>query len=366
MKKSIFCLLFAMALSSCVQDHTADIPINVVEEDKIYATLDSEDGRVELDKSLRMVWTKGDYLYVYGPETRKKYKFDGNTGDKSGTFTINTTYTPLSNAELNRYYAAATPYTGGYGVNSGRLRLFSPSPGTSTQKYDPISGTTNNVNIVFGISDDGKNFSFKTIMGYLRISLTGEKIVKSIELFNNSGENISGRYSFYVDKPETVYWYSSSNPQPTILLDCGDGVQLGDKPTDFYFTMKPMALDKGVTIVVTFTDDTTFVQSTSKSITITRNTIHPMATLSTSNVVYQQINISCENRLFTMPTITGETSLSGYVDLGDGTTSLLNLFTSYEYTDDRSAHTISIKMRNATKFAMNGCEGVTEIDLSNF
>ena len=354
-----------MALSSCVQDHTADIPINVVEEDKIYATLDSEESRVELDKSLRMVWTKGDYLYVYGPETRKKYKFDGNTGDKSGTFTLDKTYDAL-NTNIDRYYAASSPYIGGWGTSSGRLRLLSPSPGTSTQTYDPVNATTKNVNIMFGESEDGKEFSFKAIMGYLRISLTGEKIVKSIELFNNSGENISGRYNFYVDKPETVYWYSSSNPQPTILLDCGDGVQLGDKPTDFYFTMKPMALDKGVTIVVTFTDGTTFVQSTSKSITITRNTIQPMATISTSNVAYQQLKITHKNSSFTLPTIVGETSLSGYVDFGDGSTSILNLFTSYEYTDGQSSHTVSIKMRNAAKIEMNGCDGVTEIDLSNF
>ena len=365
MRRVIFCLLFVSAICSCVQDATEDILVNVESEDSIYAIIE-DDSRVELTKSHQMVWTKSDYIYVYGPDIRKRYKFNGNTGDKGGTFTLNNTYSPLS-TNINCYYAASSPYTGGYGItSSGRLRLYSPASGTFTQKYDPVNGTTKNVNIMFGASDDGQNFSFKGIMGYLMISLTGEKIVKSVELFNNSGENIAGRYYFYVDAPETVYWYSNSNPQPTILLDCGDGVQLSDTPTHFYFAIKPMTLTEGATVNVTFTDGTTFVQSTSKSIVIERNTIQPMKAISTSNVVYQQLNITYEGSVFTMPTVAGETSLSGYIDLGDGSTLLLNQFTSYEYTDAKTSHTVSIKLRNASSFQMDGCDGVTEIDLSNF
>ena len=364
MRRVIFCLLLVVAICSCVQDATEDILVNVESEDSIYAIIE-DDSRVELTKSHQMVWTKSDYIYVYGPDIRKKYMFNGNTGDKGGTFTLNSTYSPLS-TNINCYYAASSPHTGGYGISSGRLRLYSPASGTFTQEYDPVSGTTKNVNMVFGVSDDGQNFSFKGIMGYLRISLTGDKVVKSINLTNNSGDKISGRYYFYVDDPETVLFQTSYNPLPTILLDCGEGVQLNDKPTDFYFTIRQMELSAGVTIEVTFTDGTTFVQSTSKPITIKRNTIQPMATISTSNVVYQQLNITHDNRVFVMPTITGETSLSGYVDLGDGMTSILNLFTSYEYLDDKPTHTVSIKLRNASSFQMDGCDGITEIDLSNF
>ena len=69
---------------------------------------------------------------------------------------------------------------------------------------------------------------------------------------------------------------------------------------------------------------------------------------------------------FTLPTITGKTSLSGCTDFGDGTTSLLNFVTSYDYTDGKEVHTVTMKLRNATKIEIGDCRGISEIDLSNF
>ena len=124
--------------------------------------------------------------------------------------------------------------------------------------------------------------------------------------------------------------------------------------------------DAGITVEVSFTDGTTFIQATSKPITITQNTIQPMAVIKTSDVEYQQINIKHTGTTFTTPTISGGTSLAGYIEFGDGTTSLLNLLTSYDYTDSQTEHTISIKTRNADTIEIDNCDGIIAIDLSNF
>ena len=362
--RRVLIALSALLLASCVQDAITDVAIDLADTDKIYASIGEVENRVELNKDVQLVWTAEDRLIVAGPNTFKRYKFDGKTGDKSGTFTRTNTYTVLD-VDLDRYYATAYCSTQ-YGITNNRLRLYSPSSGTQVQEYNPNGCGAVNAAMVFGVSDDGKNFTFRNLMGYLRISLTGEKTVQSIQLINNSGDNISGRYYVYVDKPETVTWYSSSSPQPTILLDCKEGVQLSSEPTDFYFIIKPMELTEGVTLNVAFTDGTTFVQSTTKAITIAQNRIQPMAVISTLDGRYQRIGLKFKGKSFTMPTVEGLTSLSGYVDLGDGTISILNHFTTYEYTDEKEEHSVTIKLLNATKFEVANCKGIIELDLSNF
>lgn len=347
---------------SCTTDTTEDVLVAIADEECIYVGFEDYDGRVQMDDAHKMVWTANDYIYVFGPNTCKRYKFSGATGDRTGTFKLANTYTPLEYG-FDKYYAVC-PF-GGYKImtTSGKFRFYSKTPGIGTQAYEPNSGAVA-ATMVFATSDDSENFTFKNVLGFLRVSLTGEKSVKSIELTDNSGETIAGSYYFHHTEPEELYWYS--NKSSSILLDCGEGVKLSDKPTDFYFAMMPMVLKGGVTINVTFTDGTIFPQSTSKEISIVRNTIQPMAVINTSDVTYQTVGITYKGTDVLLPVIGGATSLSGYVDWGDGNISILGLVTSYGYLDELSNHRITIKVRNANKIKFNGCYGVEEIDLSQF
>lgn len=366
MRRFIFCLLLTLSVSSCVKDATVDICDGLDPQDRIYATFDDEPNRVEMSLEHHMVWTKGDYLFVYGPNSCKRYKFDGKTGDREATFTRTNTYTPYD-FEVDGYYAVA-PY-GGRGsanVDPTRICFFSDTKGTMNQLYNTNSCGSVGDNLVFATSKDGVNFRFKSIMGYLRVSLTGDKSVKNIELINHSGDNISGRYYFYVDNPDVVYLYSEPAPQSTILLDCGSGVKLSAAPTDFYFVVKPMQLTAGITLCVNFTDGTTFVQSTTKQMTIKRNTVQPMGVINTSGVEYQMLGVKYSGTTFEVPTFEGATSISGYLDFGDGTTSILSLTKSYDFTDGKQTHTITANVRNANRVKISSCQGVEQIDLSNF
>ena len=92
-----------------------------------------------------------------------------------------------------------------------------------------------------------------------------------------------------------------------------------------------------------------------------------MAVISTTNTEgLQYLNITHEGETINIPTISGGSALSGYINLGDGSTSLLNLLTSYDYTDGKRSHSLSIVARDANKVVLNNCEGITKLDISNF
>ena len=375
MKKIALCLMIALAMSSCIQDPTKDLTTNTGTDtdadnanvEKIYASFveKGENSRVELTKALHLAWTEGDIVYVVGPNTQKKYKFDGKTGDRSGSFSLVESYEPLD-VELDRYYAVA-PFHSITVTEDKQIRFNSSEVSSSVQKYNPNVCSSVENNMVYATSEDGENFQFWSILGYLRLSLTGEKVVKNISFTNKAGKNISGRFHIYTDTPTTVWLKSDYNPLPSITMDCGEGVQLSDTPTDFYFTFKPVTMTDGITLDVEFTDGSRYFHATSKEIKIEQNAIQPMAVISTTNTEgLQYLNITHEGETINIPTISGGSALSGYINLGDGSTSLLNLLTRYDYTDGKRSHSLSIVARDANKVVLNNCEGITKLDISNF
>lgn len=401
----IVCALCTSALFSCTQDRTEDVVVNTVGKDVIYAQVDKED-RVQLNEKRQMSWTAGDVVYVAGRfgNTKKfqAYKFDGATGDVGGSFTAipelnlyengsmyddeHTHKQKIDDVDWWDYYVfkdymdyAVTPWNG-YEVESSDEIFYCYSPNTAQQNYTPDSSDPA-MNILVGSSTDGENFEFKNLLGFLRISLTGDKKVKSIVVTENSGAMIAGKFLFNIKDVDASKFLWTSDiiecvKSRSITLDCGGGIQLNGTPTDFYFAMVPTVMKEGFSLVVNFTDDTSFVQSTSKEIEVQRNHIKPMKAINTSNVEYQTITILHTGTTFSAPEITGaETvsdsvtiteSVSGFINWGDGNISVLGLFTSYDYTDGLSSHKVVINVRDAKHIKFSSIEGVTDLDLSNF
>lgn len=366
MRRVFLCLLLAFTVVSCAKDTTGGGSSDVgnapqEESEVISASIDAIKDAVESSKSIQKRWSVGDSLCVVGANTYKWYKFEGEAEKRNGTFVCSETMSPLE-FDFEGFYAIA-PYAEFEITPFGLLRCYSSSEGTSLQRY---STNLRDNNLLFATSEDGKKFTFKSILGYLRVPLMGNKKVKCIELINNSGVAISGRYYFAVGQPATVLWDSGSERKKSILLDCGEGVQLMSTPTDFYFAIKPMTLTEGVTLNITFTDGSTSIHKTTKSITISPNSIHPIERVSTTNGDTQTISISFTGTTFLVPTIEGLPTLSGFVSFGDGEIRTINSTEKYNYTDDKDSHDISFNLSNATKIHMYSCEDVSVLDLSNF
>ena len=369
MKRGLLYLLALVTLASCAKDAAVDEPRVDGAEEKIYASIDDSeysayDGtRVELNDKKQTVWTAGDKILTFEYGKIYEWKFDGKTGDRNGSFSkTGQSYTdPYWESTIyDQYYAV-------YLSDLAVVQFVDKSPGfvttlPATQHYKDHSYGLN-TNAMLGTSSDGKNYQFINLMGYLRLSLTGNKVVKSITLESNNGETIAAKVYVY----KNGMYLPNDLKSTSITLDCGDGVQLTDVPTEFYFTILPQTLSKGISVVVNFTDGTVFPKSTSKSITIERNHIQPMKNFNTGGEVeWQTVSILHTGSKIYAPYFYGSSALSGYIYWGDDYMSDVNSVSSYTYDDGMASHTITVKTMGTTAIEIDNCQGISEIDLTNF
>ena len=343
------------------EDSGADI-IYASIDDMVDAEAENGDTRVELNDKKQTVWTAGDRIMTFSNDGFGLWQFDGKTGDRSGSFIYIHNYgTPEPGyVDYDQYYAIylADLTYGGYSDMSPMFFTTLPS----TQNYKEQSYALN-TNAMLGTSSDGKNYKFKNLCGYIRLSITGSKVVDNIVIKGRNSERITGR--FYFDKNGELAPYE--NNAYSITLDCEDSVQLTDIPTEFYITLPPTTFTKGITVTINFTDGTVFTKSTSKSITIERNTIQPMKNFSTGGEVeWQTIVINHSGGIVYSPYFYGTSALSGFIYWGDDYMSNINTTSSYAYDDNEASHTITTKTTNANAVEINDCRGISIIDLTNF
>ena len=354
--------LTAAVLSACSKDTTADIP--PVGEEKIYASIEGEPSRVQLNDQRQTTWTANDQIVVATPDELTLWRFDGKTGDRDGSFTKVGRFNVgnFSDYGFDKHYALYS-YEKFYAYGPKVLAV----EASEKQNYQKGSYGLHS-NLMIGSSDDGTNYKFKNLLGYLCLKVTGNKMVKQIVLNGNKSEILSGVLYFEVDDPESLDWFSTGGSD--ITLDCGSGVQLSDSPTEFYFALPPMQFTEGLSVNIHFSDGEIYPKSTSKTISIERNTIQPMATIATGGGIdWQKVYIYHTGAESVIPICTGSSNSSvfGTIDWGDATTTLLGGLTRrYYYTDGAESHTITVKATGADAFSLNGCEGVTKIDLSEF
>lgn len=360
-------ILAATMCVACMDAHIDEVTNAKSSVKHIYATIvaPEEDGtRVELNDKLQTTWTEDDEIVVFNNGLAQFWQFDGNTGDRSGSFAYELDINPADeNINFDRYYALVYHenmyYPSYYGDFSPAFFIHMPH----VQNYKQNSYGLN-TNVMLGTSDDGTNYEFKNLFGYLRLGITGDKSVKEINIKGHNGEYLTG-YIVANKDAQLTQWYSEITYD--VILDCGDGVQLTDEPTYFYIVMPTSTFNLGLTATITFTDGTVFPKSTSKSISFYRNTIQPMATFDTSSdIEWQTVTLTHTGDSIMAPYIGGSTSISGFIYWGDGYMSDITYEGSYVYDDGADTHTVTIKALDATWFTVDSCEGISEIDFSQF
>lgn len=370
MKRRILYIFIAMLLASCTQDVVVDKQSAQSANNRIYASIDTtedaEDGgvdtRVELNSKKQTVWTAEDQILTFSNDGFYLWQFDGKTGDRAGSFIFVSNYgkPDASIVNYDKYYAVYLADLTYYAYSDKSPIFFTTLP--SIQSYKAHSYGLN-TNAMIGSSSDGENYTFKNLFGYLRLSLTGSKMVDNIEIKGRNNEEIAGQ--FYFDTTTALKYYDKG--AYSITLDCGNGVQLTDMPTEFYITLPPVTLSKGITVTINFTDGTVFTKSTSKSIIIERNAIQPMKSFDTGGEVdWQTITIRHSGDRIYSPYFYGSSALSGFIYWGDDYMSNVNTTTSYIYDDGETSHTITTKTIEASVIEFDSCLGVSEIDLTNF
>ena len=372
MKRGYLLLLFLVSLAACTNNNevTIDESAAAVADGKIYATIDDDGTRVQLNSDVQTVWNQGDEITILGPNEYAQYKFDGKTGDRSGTFSNVESFDPLRD-KVVKYYALYP----GHGnldyaaTRAAKAEMIAKLP--SVQKYVKDSYCPKS-NVMVGESNNGASYVFKNVVAYLRLSLVGSKTVKSIHLKGNNREFIAGELFVNTETLKVSLKADDIGNSKDITLDCGDGVQLSDTPTNFHFVIPTISFDKGFIIVVEFTDGSVFSKVRPIRLSPMRNTLYPLAVLNVDPsdeqkyaYIYHSGNVAPTPMLY----LTADVLAPGTVSWGDGNVTILGSdeeVSDYNYTDENPSHTITVQANDANLLILNHCTGISRIDLSNF
>jgi uncharacterized protein (TIGR02145 family) len=117
---------------------------------------------------------------------------------------------------------------------------------------------------------------FKNLCGLLKLNLRGEVLVSSLSLCAPGLAGLAGVDMTYQGVPQIIM------PTPlvydTLLLDCGEGVQLNaEQATPFYFVLPP-ALYDSITLIVRTTDQQQMT-TTTHNLRIVRSSITPTSVI---------------------------------------------------------------------------------------
>lgn len=330
-------------------------------EEFIYATI-SEETRVQLNSQKKTVWTAEDQIWAFYPDEPSVWTFTGNTGDRTGTFRKTAYGSYPADYDFDNIYAVyPRSLFLGWSSNPGVTPFFMNAP--SLLNYVP-GGYAVGENLMLGVSDDGTDFRFTNLSSYLKLSISGSRVVTSITVTGNSEENLAGAFYFFAAKPDEIIW--SSNLSKSVTLDCGDGVQLSSTPSEFIITMMPVDFSAGFSVDIQFSDGTHFTQRTSKPVSLDRNVIQPMSLIKTDIEDWQYVVISHTGKYLYRPIPEGTSSMNGSFLWGDGTESDFTLGNGFhEFTDGGSSHTVTLKSVNVTGLKFRDMSGITRIDMSN-
>ncbi len=283
MKKIVLFWGVVSLLAACTAQ--LDSPVENIEEPVIveeqapvfYASI-GEDAqtKVYLDEDYKVLWTADDRISVFNENTyNQEYRFDGATGDNSGSFSIVPDGKIKTSNPLDYAYAVY-PYSTGTSIsNTGVLTVNFPADQTYTSTTFGLGANT-----MVAVTDDS-NFQFKNACGYLMFKLYGTSInVKTISLKGNNNEKIAGEATIAMSLGGTPTITMSGSATDEIVLTCTDAVTIGTTSanyTEFWFAIPPVTFSNGFTVTVTDDEGKSFVKTTSSSFEIVRSYAKKMA-----------------------------------------------------------------------------------------
>ena len=247
-----------------------------------YASIEVPVGEAETkvyaDDDLSVLWHEDDRVSIFNKNTyNQEYRFTGKTGSNAGSFEKVTsggfvTGNPLSSVYSVYPYSASTEIS-----NQGLISVDLPSTQTYAQhSFGPKANT-----MVSVPSDE--MLLFKNVGGYLVLRLYGENVeVSSITLKGNNNEKLAGKATVSITAGGNPSVDMSNDAAKEITLTCENPVTIGNTAagyTEFWFVTPPVSFSKGISIRVNGPNGSYFEKSSSKAISIGRNTISRMAAI---------------------------------------------------------------------------------------
>ena len=257
--------------------------------DTIYATIGDQPGDVDTktftDSLLRVVWNKDDRISYFNDDVyRVEYAFAGEDGAAGGNFSKIKSDDLVAAVDLSGKIYSVYPHQTDTEIDHDGIISFSLPAEQSYKKNSFGRGA----NTMVSKTDDNQ-LKFKNVGGYLALDLCGDnETVSAIYLKGNNGESLAGRCSIDMSSGYPASSMVQSPVIDEIKLTLDEPVKLGTTEstcTRFYIVLPPMTFSKGFTIHVVTPDGGVYEKSTTKEITITRNTRSTMAALKVKTTV---------------------------------------------------------------------------------
>ncbi len=242
---------------------------------------DEGETRTFVEDSKYLRWHEADLITAFfGNTLNHQYKFNGKTGDNSGTFSLVPNGELGTGNDLSSIYALY-PYDENTTITDiGVISLTLPA----TQTYAENSfGKGANTMVAVTESVEDTFLSFKNACGYLKLKFYGDDVtITSIEVTGNNEEKIAGSATATMEFGGVPTIAMNDEATTSVTLNCGEGVAIGataDMATEFWIVLPETTFEGGITITATNTDGAVFSKSTTNTVAITRNDIQPMAAL---------------------------------------------------------------------------------------
>ena len=272
-------LMLVVAFACAEFEETDLVKVAIDAPDVLYAEFDKEDTRIYVEDNSSLRWTANDEISYFPVGSNVLYRFTGETGSEGGSFEKLTTGVVTGTVLSNCY--GVYPYKENTSINTQGVISFELP---AVQHYAENSfglGANTMVAVTSGKTDDV--LRFKSLCGYLKLKLYGDDVtLKSIEIVGNNSEKLAGNATISATYGSDPTVTMAANATKSVIMDCGEGVVLSEdkaNATEFWFVLPVTTFENGFTITVTDVDGGQYVKTTSKSVSIERNIIQPMAAL---------------------------------------------------------------------------------------
>lgn len=260
----LFVLLPGLILCACNEKNENEPQSD---PNAITCILQQAETKSSLD-GMNVNWNAGDQIKIYNAQTDsgKVYTLVSGAGTRKGVFTTDDPI--LGDGPFTAIYPASIA-VGAYPNIQVKV------PGT--QEYVENSfGPGANISVALVEGKKMKELSFQNVCGILKLTVKGDKTIKSIDLKSSISEAIYG--DCFVNRNGDLN-ISDALGNNTITLDCGEnGVPLTAQGVDFYICLPRLTLSSGFTIFIYDTDDDYMKLTGQKGseYSIGSSTIHPM------------------------------------------------------------------------------------------
>ena len=281
-KLTILAALCALVLGSCTENNLDGVtPETAITLPDLTAGFAEDDTKTYVENGKYLRWHEADLITAFfGNTLNRQFKFKGQTGANSGTFSLVPSGELGTGNSLNAIYAIY-PYDESATItDEGAMTINLPA----VQNYAENSfgkGANTMMAVTAGVEDTF--LGFKNACGYLKLKLYGEDVtLASVEVKGNNGEKIAGSTTATMEFGGVPTLAMNNDATTTVTLDCGEGVVLGataETATELWIVLPETTFEGGITIVATDVFGGTFEKYTSNTVTITRNEIQPMAAI---------------------------------------------------------------------------------------